>query len=360
MPLVSSVDCGTSAGGSVVEEYCRFCFREGCFTAEHTLDEMIRVCSEYVDFWNQFSGRNYTKKQAVLRMQSQFPLLRRWAQKENTQNEYYKAISRVLSYMHAHLNGNSKVEKLAEIACISPYHLHRIFSAVVGETIGQYGVRLRMEYVAVQLQQHTSSLELLADVTGYSGTPALSKAFRKFFGMTPSAYRSSGCVMELRKHRFEMEIRQVEPFCIACAPVSGGNFREECERVWQQLNAFVYSKDLFTEDCGAIGLSLDAHDASVRGRHLFYACLPVKVSFAAEYPYASFLLDGGKYAVFSLKGSYERLTELYRYIYFEWLPSSNYTIRPGYAFEKYLDNPLIIAKEDTRTEVYLPVKEIVA
>lgn len=361
MPLFSSNDLGTSSDGSRVEEYCRYCFQEGHFTSDCTMDEMIRLCAQYVNQWNQFTGRSYTRGEAIARMQRQFPLLRRWAQKEETQNEYHKAISRVLGYMHTHLNENPGIDTLSGIACVSPYHFHRMFKAIIGENTGAYQLRLRMEYVAVQLRSGHHTLEQLAEETGYNGIPALSKAFRKYYGMAPSVYRSSPSEPVSRnvsKERFRTAIRDISPFTVICTPVSGEEpVKEACAKAWGAVEMYAREKALLGDNPETIGLSFDGHNPSIRGRHLFYACLSVLEPFISEDPLSFLTIDGGLYAVFLVKGSYQRLSELYRFIYFEWLPVSRYAIRSGLSFEKYLDNPLVVPEQEARTEVYLPVTE---
>ncbi|MFR0677748.1 helix-turn-helix domain-containing protein [Dysgonomonas mossii] len=71
--------------------------------------------------------------------------------KETTQSEYDKAVNNVVDYINGHLFEVPDIKRLSEIANISEYHFHRIFKAIIGENIGEYINRLRLEYIAEHL-----------------------------------------------------------------------------------------------------------------------------------------------------------------------------------------------------------------
>lgn len=48
---------------------------------------------------------------------------------------YEPRLKRVTAYLHAHLDEYLDLNKLAEVACMSPYHWHRIYQAVHGESV---------------------------------------------------------------------------------------------------------------------------------------------------------------------------------------------------------------------------------
>lgn len=78
MPLKGEQDFGTNRDGSKNEEYCVYCYKEGAFTQECTMEEMIAHCAGYVSEFNKDSGMNFTKEQAIAQMQAYFPQLKRW------------------------------------------------------------------------------------------------------------------------------------------------------------------------------------------------------------------------------------------------------------------------------------------
>ena len=56
----------------------------------------------------------------------------------NQEEEYAKRVLKVMIYIEENIDGDLTVEKLAKIACYSPFHFTRIFKAIVGETVHGY------------------------------------------------------------------------------------------------------------------------------------------------------------------------------------------------------------------------------
>lgn len=78
MPLGSREDCGTNHDGTSSEEYCRYCFQDGAFTSECTMEQMIEHCARFVEEFNKENGSSYTKEEAIAQMTLFFPTLKRW------------------------------------------------------------------------------------------------------------------------------------------------------------------------------------------------------------------------------------------------------------------------------------------
>ena len=57
---------------------CIYCFKDGRFTQNVTMDEMIEHCANFVDDFNEGTGLNLTRDEAVRQMQIYFPTLKRW------------------------------------------------------------------------------------------------------------------------------------------------------------------------------------------------------------------------------------------------------------------------------------------
>lgn len=79
MPLKNQADLGTNTDGSSNNDYCVYCYKDGAFTQDVTMDEMIEHCVQYLDDFNKDSGQSFTKEQAIIQMKEYFPTLKRWA-----------------------------------------------------------------------------------------------------------------------------------------------------------------------------------------------------------------------------------------------------------------------------------------
>ena len=78
MPLTEDV-LGTNADGSKNEEYCVYCYKEGRFLQECTMEEMAEFCAQYVDEFNKHTGQNLGREEYRKMRLQYFPTLKRWA-----------------------------------------------------------------------------------------------------------------------------------------------------------------------------------------------------------------------------------------------------------------------------------------
>ena len=71
---------GTEADGSKNEEYSQYCYADGHFTKEWTMDVMIELNLNYLEEFNKDSEVKYTIEEARATMKEFFPQLKRWKQ----------------------------------------------------------------------------------------------------------------------------------------------------------------------------------------------------------------------------------------------------------------------------------------
>lgn len=78
MPLTKPEEQGTNADGSLNEDYCTYCYQNGKFTQDYTMDEMIDHCAQFTEEFNKDSDQKLTKEEAIAGMKEYFPTLKRW------------------------------------------------------------------------------------------------------------------------------------------------------------------------------------------------------------------------------------------------------------------------------------------
>ncbi len=77
MPLTEEL-LGTNADGGKNEDYCIYCYKDGKFLQDCTMEEMIQQCAEFVDEVNKNLPKPITKDEYIAQMKTYFPLLKRW------------------------------------------------------------------------------------------------------------------------------------------------------------------------------------------------------------------------------------------------------------------------------------------
>ena len=77
MPLTEDV-LGTNADGSKNEDYCMYCYKDGKFLQDCTMEEMIEHCAQFVGAVNEGLEKPITKEEYIGMMKTYFPQLKRW------------------------------------------------------------------------------------------------------------------------------------------------------------------------------------------------------------------------------------------------------------------------------------------
>ncbi len=99
------------------------------------------------------------------------------------------SITKVFPYIEENLSGDLSLETVADVACFSPFHFHRLFKAITGETLGQYVSRLRAEKAAADLLHTERPVTEIALNRGFSEHSAFTRSFKKYYGNSPTEFR---------------------------------------------------------------------------------------------------------------------------------------------------------------------------
>ena len=78
MPLTQKTECGTNADGTTNFDYCQYCYKDGRFLQDCTMEEMIDHCAQFVDEVNKHMPEPMTRDEYKQMMQGFFPMLKRW------------------------------------------------------------------------------------------------------------------------------------------------------------------------------------------------------------------------------------------------------------------------------------------
>jgi transcriptional regulator with XRE-family HTH domain len=78
MPLHEFEELGTESDGGASAEYCTYCYKDGSFTHNRTMEEMIETNLKFLDQWNKGQGTNYTEEEARAILMVHLASLKRW------------------------------------------------------------------------------------------------------------------------------------------------------------------------------------------------------------------------------------------------------------------------------------------
>ncbi|MFN5857788.1 MAG: helix-turn-helix domain-containing protein, partial [Pseudanabaenaceae cyanobacterium] len=109
--------------------------------------------------------------------------------KKKTKDEYLKRVRCAQNYIENHLTDKISPFELSKLATLSPHHFHRIFRGVVGESVLEYARRLKLERAARRLRVTGRRVTEIAFDAGYESHEGFTRAFREYFGVSPSEFR---------------------------------------------------------------------------------------------------------------------------------------------------------------------------
>ncbi len=103
--------------------------------------------------------------------------------------DYIERVNRAIDHIMRDLAQPLRLEEVSAAACFSPFHFHRVFKALLGETLNQFVKRQRLER-ALYLMSHAPkrSLTDVALDCGFSSSSDFSRSFKQHYGLPPSVF----------------------------------------------------------------------------------------------------------------------------------------------------------------------------
>ncbi len=279
----------------------------------------------------------------------------------DSSHRYEDRLKRVTHYIHDHLDEPLDLIKLADVAAMSPYHWHRIYSAVFGETVFQTVSRLLLQRAAWQLVSENKPITAIARQAGYASLAPFSRAFARSYGVPPGRYRSlkqnpakSIDANPRRSTMHHVNIRHEPAFRLATVAHQGPYM--QISRAFTELFGAVMSRGLYVPSMQMRAVYFDDPDSIEPEKLRSLAGIVVDEGFSMVAPFQEFRMQPTRLAVLTHKGPYVELRGSYDWMYGQWLPGSGEETANLPPFEAYLNSPMDTAPADLLTEICVPLK----
>ncbi|RZN82891.1 MAG: AraC family transcriptional regulator [Winogradskyella sp.] len=283
--------------------------------------------------------------------------------KDTSKHIYQEHLNTIIEYIHNHLDSKIDIAHLAELSHFSPYHFHRITRALLGEPIGAYITRIRLETAAKMLRYSKHSVEEIAYNVGFETPSSLSKAFKNHFGISPTQHRNrkqlvikTANIMTTELNIKKPKIQELKNQMCLYYSMQGDYQKLDYPMAWQKLWGEVKAQKLFTKGIQMLGLPHDDPSVIDSNKTRYDACLIIHKDAKPNGDVGVKELKGGKFAVFLYQGSYKHFAEVYNYMFNDWLLQTDYELRDAPVRERYISNPERVAEEKLKTEFYIPIK----
>lgn len=310
-----------------------------------------------------------------------------WDKGEQLRKEYVSRINRVIDYIAANLDGDLSLEVLAKEACFSVYHFHRIFKAMVGETINDFIRRIRVEKAAGLLAaQPERSITSIALNCGFSGSSAFAREFKSRFGISASAFRESKIrsmkskigkqdsnnwkeaftsisyngdepISKKRRLHMNVEVKEMPEMFVAYVRHIGPF--NQIRRAWEKLSRWAGPRGYLERD-GVTCLELyhDDPDVTDAAKLRKDACISIPKDVKTEGEVGTMTISGGRYAVLHFEGRDEEILGAWNYLCGEWLPKSGYQPEDKPSYDIYYCSPDKHPERKHVMDICVPVKPL--
>jgi AraC family transcriptional regulator len=277
----------------------------------------------------------------------------------NAGRSYALRVQRVVDYLADHLDEVLDLETLSGVAHLSPYHFHRIYRGILGETVNDTVRRLRLRRSAIDLLDRDLSIERTAQRAGYASQAAFTRAFRDEYGEPPARYRSARRETELGQQKPSTTYRLVTitlPKLRVAAIEHRGDY-QLTGKCFERLMTVAATTGLLTGETRTIGIYHDDPESVPRERLRSTACITVSADWAPSGELTESYVEGGRYARIVHRGPYTELRTAYDWLYRSWLPTSGEEPRNLPCLEEYLNDPRQVPAKDLETAVLMPLEE---
>jgi AraC family transcriptional regulator len=272
---------------------------------------------------------------------------------------------RVLAHIDQHLDQPLDLNALAEVAHFSPFHFHRLFSAWMGETVGDYLRRRRIDVAAMRLasQPRTKILNIALSV-GFGSAEAFTRAFKSRFGCSPTIWRTQQSALRdkhsnpgqangnpsqtsailFTEHDDSQKPNKESPMKVSLIdrqPVTIaylrhlGPYGEPISRFWHETYVPWATMNKLGPDHARYGISHDDPSITAPEQCRYDACAEVAPDFVASGGAHKTTIPGGRYAVLGFKGTANQIGEAWAGLLRDWLPSSGLQLDARPCFEYY-------------------------
>jgi AraC family transcriptional regulator len=266
----------------------------------------------------------------------------------------------VLKYIGHHLSGDLSLSKLASFSGYSGFHLHRLMKQELGEPMGNYIKRKRIESAAMLLGLTSYPASQIKEMVGYENDSAFSKAFHQVMGCSPREFRKKNffhntynrlpeTYLSLNYRIVRMDSLQAIAF-----PAIANYFDKSLFNSWLPAQAYLDNAGISNKDLSFWGVVHECPNLTGKTDCRYDAAVSMDSGMAPREIFNTQYL-GGKFAVFTFCAPYHCLKDISLCISDSIINNTQLQFREGCSYLKYAQNPNTHSPDYMLTEWYVPV-----
>jgi AraC family transcriptional regulator len=314
--------------------------------------------------------------------------------------EYVARVNRVIDHIERNLDQPLSLAVLADVAGMSRFYFHRIFGALVGETLHGFVQRVRVERAATMLLVNPgTSVTAIAIDCGFSSSATFARAFKEAFGMSATEWRVErrklcdtdrkirnmlgnpgeaagawACYIDPRtatpSWRSEMseqanelattiEVKELpEHHVVYLRHVGPYGQAALIPQLVAKLRGWAVPRDLVKGDTRLLLVAHDDPHVTEQDKLRLSVCLTVPPGTAGEGEVGTMKIPGGKFAVGHFEIRPERIADAWNVVMGGWLPQSGYQPDDRLCYEEALSDPRQHPEGKLALDICVPVRPL--
>ena len=285
--------------------------------------------------------------------------------KRETTKEHRERINEVLYHIFKYLSTKLVIEDLAKISSYSPFHFQRIFKEITNKSVVEYIKDSRLHWAAnLLIFNPESTITEISHTCGFQSSSTFTNEFKKYYKTTPTSWRKGDHKKFNRSNKDEgkgknidfskIEIKKIDEIQIAYIRHQG--FDKTIKNMWQKF-LYILEDEFEIQNPRMLGFHHSNPSITSLQEYRYIACIDLKgkkIQPRGEIGLCS--IEGGLYATYRYQGICEDVLTLYKYLYYEWLPSSEFETLSSSAHVLYYKNNYLEADDTFDIEFRIPIK----
>ncbi len=289
-----------------------------------------------------------------------------------------RRIKNTIAYIDNNFTHDLSISTLSNIACLSGFHLSRLFSAAVGKSITEYIQNKRIEYSKELLVSTDLSVTSISSEVGFNTISNFNKTFKRIVGCSPVIYKSNNSIEEVDNSKGvvvqKLEINHNYPISSFIRRIMEMNLKEvvlgdmlvayctqkgsylDTGGLWKRLMEWTIKNSLLPPKYQYFGISYDEPEVPDNKK-----TSDVCVVLPNDYPTTDNsilykVVKGGLFLKYEYYDTNERFGLVYKDVVTDYLPTSIYGLDLERNFLEFLKNdPFTDPEHKIRIDLFIPV-----
>ena len=274
-------------------------------------------------------------------------------------SEYIRRINMAIEYILKNLDESLSLEEVAKSSHFSQFHFHRIFHGIIGETVNDFITRKRMETAANRVVcKKELNITEISELGGFSSSANFSKAFKLYFGISPSQLRNpkkttsskigkiyskygkafnpqslySQFVTDvvifdpdkLEELLMNVKVEEMNEKLVAFLTAPKGYDLTVIFETWDRIIDWAILSGVTDQENKRFAICHDNPMITPTDKCRYDASIEIDSNIKVLVPFLKQTIPSGKYAVAYYKGNGDKVSNFYMELYSNWLPSSGF------------------------------------